>query len=44
MDLLSDILNVVRLSGTLYFRTSFSGQWGVQVPAFSNVCLSLIHI
>lgn len=38
MDLLSDILNVVRLSGTLYFRTSFSGQWGVQVPAFSNVC------
>jgi AraC family transcriptional activator of mtrCDE len=37
MDVLSDILNLMKLSGTLYFRTSFSSPWGVQVPAFENV-------
>jgi len=37
MDLLSDILSMMRLSGTLYFRTSFSSPWGVEVPAFENV-------
>ena len=37
MDLLSDILNLMKLSGTLYFRTSFTSPWGVEVPAFQNV-------
>ncbi len=37
MDLLSDILNVMQLSGTLYFRTSFTAPWGLQVPQFENV-------
>ncbi len=37
MDLLSDILSLMKLSGTLYFRTSFTSPWGVQVPAFQNV-------
>ncbi|NKB57931.1 MAG: helix-turn-helix domain-containing protein [Alphaproteobacteria bacterium] len=37
MDLLSDILNLMQLSGTLYFRTSFTAPWGIQVPQFENV-------
>jgi len=37
MDLLSDILSVMKLSGTLYFRTSFTSPWGVDVPPFENV-------
>ncbi len=37
MDLLSDILSKLRLEGTLYFRTSFTSPWGVQVPAYSDV-------
>lgn len=37
MDLLSDILAHLRLKGTLYFRTSFTSPWGVQVPSFENV-------
>lgn len=37
MDLLSDILNVMKLSGTLYFRTAFTAPWGLDVPAFENV-------
>lgn len=37
MDLLSDILSCLRLSGTLYFRTSFTAPWSVQVPPFENV-------
>ncbi len=37
MDLLSDILSRMHLSGTLYFRTSFTSPWGVQVPPFENV-------
>ena len=37
MDLLSDILKLMRLSGTLYFRTAFTSPWGVEVPAFENV-------
>jgi len=37
MDLLSDILSRMRLSGTLYFRTSFTSPWGVRVPPFENV-------
>lgn len=37
MDLLSDILNLMKLSGTLYFRTAFTAPWGVDVPAYENV-------
>ena len=37
MDLLSDILRLMKLSGTLYFRTAFSAPWGVAVPEFENV-------
>lgn len=37
MDLLSEILELLKLKGTFYFRTSFSPPWGVLVPAFENV-------
>ena len=37
LDLLSDILTRLSFRGTLYFRTSFTEPWGVQVPAYSNV-------
>lgn len=37
MDLLSDILSQLELTGTLYFRTSFTSPWSVQVPAFNQV-------
>lgn len=37
MDILSDILSLMKLTGTLYFRTSFTSPWGVTVPAFENV-------
>ena len=37
LDLLSDILVRLSLTGTLYFRTSFTRPWGVEVPAFQNV-------
>lgn len=53
MDLLSDILSMMKLSGTLYFRTSFTKPWGVRVPPFQSVsrfhfvhrgrCLVRIH-
>lgn len=37
MDLLSSVLALMKLQGTLYFRTAFSPPWGVRVPAFENV-------
>ncbi len=37
MDLLSDILSVLEISGTLYFRTSFTSPWSIRVPAYENV-------
>ncbi|MEM7221875.1 MAG: AraC family transcriptional regulator [Pseudomonadota bacterium] len=37
MDVLSDILDLVRLQGSLYFRTAFNAPWGVKVPAYKNV-------
>lgn len=37
LDLLSDILTRLSFRGTLYFRTSFSEPWGVQVPSYRNV-------
>ena len=33
MDVLSDILDILQLRGTLYFRTAFSSPWSVAVPA-----------
>lgn len=37
MDLLSDILSHLKLTGTLYFRTSFTSPWSIKVPPFENV-------
>ncbi len=37
MDALSDILNVITLKGSLYFRTEFAPPWGLRIPAFGNV-------
>lgn len=37
MDLLSSVLALMKLQGTLYFRTAFTPPWGVRVPAFENV-------
>lgn len=37
MDLLSDILSKLKLSGTLYFRTSFTSPWSIKVPSFEKV-------
>ena len=44
MDLLSDILALLKLQGTLYFRTEFNPPWGIAVPAFANVArFHLVH-
>ncbi|MEM6985540.1 MAG: AraC family transcriptional regulator [Pseudomonadota bacterium] len=37
MDLLSDVLHTLHMTGTLYFRTAFTAPWGVEVPAYQNV-------
>ncbi|MEO1025673.1 MAG: AraC family transcriptional regulator [Pseudomonadota bacterium] len=37
LDLLSDILTNLSMRGTLYFRTSFTKPWGVEVPSYENV-------
>lgn len=37
MDLLSDILSRLQVEGTLYFRTSFTSPWSIQVPSYRNV-------
>lgn len=37
MDVLSEILDHLRLRGTLYFTTAFTRPWGVRVPAFKRV-------
>lgn len=34
MDVLSDILDLLQLRGTLYFRTAFSAPWSVAVPDY----------
>ena len=36
MDILSDILDLLQLRGTLYFRTAFAPPWSVAVPAFGR--------
>ncbi|MEW5250946.1 AraC family transcriptional regulator [Microbulbifer sp. 2201CG32-9] len=33
MDALTDILNTLRMSSSLYFRTNLTAPWGVEVPA-----------
>ena len=37
MDVFSDILDAVRLRGTLYFTTEFSRPWGLRVPSYERV-------
>lgn len=37
MDILSDILGVIQMRGSLYFRTEFTPPWGVRVPALGKV-------
>lgn len=37
MDVLSDILDALRLRGTLYFSTDFGRPWGLRVPQFERV-------
>ncbi len=37
MDALTDILNTLRLSSTLYFRTELTAPWGINVPPKPNV-------
>ncbi len=36
-DALSQILDALKLRGSVYFHTSFSPPWAVRVPAFGNV-------
>lgn len=36
MDILDDIFDTLGLKGALYFRTNFSGSWGVTVPELSH--------
>jgi AraC-like DNA-binding protein len=53
MDVLSDVLRVVRLSGAVFFTADFSSPWGVESPipkALASVvmshaeCIVLFHI
>jgi len=37
MDALTDILNTLRLSSSLYFRTELTSPWGVEVPVKEKV-------
>ncbi|MCK0068715.1 AraC family transcriptional regulator [Kordiimonas laminariae] len=37
MDVFSDILDLVKFQGCLYFTTCFTNTWGVEVPAFKKV-------
>lgn len=37
MDVLTDILNSLRLRGRLYFRTELTAPWGIHVPQQENV-------
>ena len=36
MDVLTDVLSILRLRGEMYFRTEFYGTWGVTLPADRN--------
>lgn len=37
MDALTDILNTLRLSSSLYFRTELTSPWGVEVPSKEKI-------
>ena len=37
LDALTDMLNTLRLSSSLYFRTELTSPWGIEVPANANV-------
>lgn len=37
MDALTDILNTLRLSSSLYFRTELTSPWGIEVPSKEKV-------
>ena len=37
MDALTDILNTLRLSSSLYYRTQFTSPWGIEVPTKAKV-------
>lgn len=37
LDLLSDILTKLSVRGTLYFRSSLTTPWGIEVPRYKNV-------
>ncbi len=37
MDVLSDILDLLKFKGSLYFATEFTAPWGIQVPSYRNV-------
>jgi len=42
MDALTDILNTLRLSSSLYFRTELTAPWGIRVPV--KRCVARFHI
>ncbi|TXH75728.1 AraC family transcriptional regulator [Thiobacillus sp.] len=37
MNVFNDIVDTLRVRGTLYFRTQFAAPWSVLVPAYGNV-------
>ncbi len=37
MDVLSDILDLLKIRGSFYFSTEYSAPWGIQVPDYKNV-------
>jgi len=37
MDIVSDVLDLLKLESSLYFRTAFHEPWGICVPTFENV-------
>ena len=53
MDVLSDVLRVVRLSGAVFFTAEFTSAWAVQSPPSNSLaamilpdaeCVSLFHV
>lgn len=38
MDVLTEVLDTLRMEGSLYFPTDFTSPWGLDVPADNNVC------
>ena len=42
MDVLTDVLSILRLRGQMYFRTEFDGTWGVTLP--TDCCTIRFHL